>query len=83
VSSLSQTVLVSASRAIKSLFNLHVSYSAMFVYNNIYIGVRGRGSEEGGSCSKILDDKKIFQYSEIFQGNSVFQGKRKLAKNPE
>ena len=35
------------------------------------------------SCSKILDDKKIFQYSEKFQGNSVFQGKRKLLKNPE
>jgi len=28
------------------------------------------------NCSKILDDKKIFQYSEILQGNSVFQGKR-------
>jgi len=26
-------------------------------------------------CSKILDDKKIFQCSEKFQGNSVFQGK--------
>ena len=35
------------------------------------------------SCSKILDDKKIFQYSEKFQGNSVFQGKRKLLKSPE
>jgi len=34
-------------------------------------------------CSKILDDKKIFQYSEKFQDNSVFQGKRKLLKNPE
>jgi len=35
------------------------------------------------SCSKILDDKKIFQCSEKFHGNSVFQGKRKLLKNPE
>jgi len=35
------------------------------------------------SCSKILDDKKAFQYSEKFQGNSVFQGKRKLLKNSE
>jgi len=35
------------------------------------------------SRSKILNDKKIFQYSEEFQVKSVFQGKRKLLKNPE
>jgi len=35
------------------------------------------------SCSKTLNDKKIFQYSEKFNDNSVFQGKRKLLKNPE
>ena len=35
------------------------------------------------SCSKTLNDKKIFQYSEKFHDNSVFQGKRKLLKNPE
>ena len=35
------------------------------------------------SCSKILDDKKIFQHSEKFHGDSVFQGKPRLLKNPE
>ena len=35
------------------------------------------------SCSKILNDKKYFQYSENFQVNSGFKGKRKLLKNPE
>jgi len=51
----------------------------------IYIGVRGGGSaappglknfransffRANATCSKILNDKKIFKYSEKFQGNS-------------
>jgi len=35
------------------------------------------------SCSKLLNDKKIFQSSKNFQGKLYFQDKRKLLKIPE
>jgi len=65
-------------------------YNKNIQFNTISIGVRGGGADSppglknfransvfraSAGCSKILHDKKIFQYSEKFQGNSVFQGK--------
>jgi len=76
---------------LRSCYQINHYYGLLYT---VYIGVRGGGRgaatppglknfRASAGCSKILDDKKIFQYSEKFLGNSVFQGKRKLLKNPE
>ena len=61
------------------------SGQAQVAQNSWIIKIYAQHSEfrASASYSKILNDKKIFQYSEKFQANSIFQGKRKLLKNPE